>query len=136
MTGDADRTAIGAIVERFFEVFTTTAGRKPELERLPDLFLPQAIIVKNVGASPEVYDIQTFIEPRRALLEGGTVTEFFEEETAENTEVFGAIAHRVSQYQKSWIADGERHTGRGVKSLQLVRTPGGWKIASLVWDDF
>jgi hypothetical protein len=33
------------------------------------------------------------------------------------------------------VLDGAPYSGGGEKDFQLVRTPRGWKIASIVWKD-
>jgi len=130
-----DKQAIDALTAQFFGAFTTLGGGTPDLDRLYRLFLPQARIVNNVGAASEVYDVATFVEPRRALLTGGVVREFVEEETSEKTDICGTIAQRFSRYRKRWEQLGETRSGDGTKSLQFVRTADGWRIASLIWDD-
>jgi hypothetical protein len=42
-----------------------------------------------------------------------------------------AAAHRRLQA----LADGVPFTGRGHKTFQFVRTPGGWRISSVSWHD-
>lgn len=131
-TGNAE---IDAITAEFFDAFTNCGGRAPEVDCLYNLFIPQAIIVKNTGGQPEVYDVAGFVEPRREILSNGTLTEFREAEVSERTQVYGRIAQRFSLYEKSWIANGKRYTGSGAKTIQFVLTPAGWRLASLVWDD-
>lgn len=126
---------IDALTAAFFDAFTNAGGVPPNIDVLYDLFIPEAIIVKNVGAVNAVLDVAGFVEPRREILSNGSLTNFREWEVSATTEIFGGIAHRFSRYEKSWIAQGESNTGAGAKSIQFVRTPAGWKIASLMWDD-
>lgn len=84
---------------------------------------------------PVVYDVASFLEPRKTILTDGTVREFSEYETSAQTHVYGNIAQRFSRYEKNWIASGVRVEGRGAKVTQFVRTPQGWKISSVAWDD-
>ena len=51
------------------------------------------------------------------------------------TDVAGDVAHRFSAYAKTWVQDGRACSGRGTKTLQVVRTPGGWRISALAWYD-
>lgn len=112
------------------------AGREvPNIDVLYELFLPTASIVKAVGGVLEAMDVRTFVEPRRALLTGGTIENFREYETSAKTEIFGSIAQRFSHYEKTWVASGVERRGSGAKSIQFVQTRAGWKIAALVWDD-
>src|SRR5205823_14835512 len=48
---------------------------------------------------------------------------------------FGNVAHRFSRYRKEGRRDGADFTGRGMISTQFVRTPAGWRISVMAWDD-
>lgn len=130
-----DKLAIDEVAAAFFGAFANRDGEAADVDRLYRLFIPEAVIIKNLGKSPEVYDVAGFVEPRRALLGEGSLKDFSEEEASEETTIFGNIAQRFSRYTKSWVASGKPFRGSGAKSLQFVRTGEGWRIASLVWDD-
>lgn len=51
------------------------------------------------------------------------------------TEVFGDIAQHFGSYAKAGVQDGTPFTGRGMNTLQFVRTPDGWRISAAAWDD-
>lgn len=131
----ADKAAIDVVTAEFFAAFATVSGTGPRVDALYDLFVSKAVIVNTAGVEAQIYDVPGFVEPRRAILTSGTFAEFNEWEVSESTEIFGNIAQRWSRYRKSWIESGRKREGGGTKSLQFVRTAGGWKIASLVWDD-
>lgn len=126
---------VDEIIAVFFDAFTNHGGAAPNIDVLYRLFLPEALIVKNVGSVAEVLDVAGFVEPRREILTNGTLVDFREWEVSQTTETFGNIAHRFSRYEKSWNVNGEQYKAAGAKSIQFVRTPAGWKIASLTWDD-
>ena len=132
---DLDRAAIADVVHTFFAAFTSGPDIVDRLEAMRDLFLPGAVIVRTCGLEPAVYDVDGFIAPRRELLTSGTVVDFSEWEVRGHTELFGDIAHHFCSYAKAWVQDGTRHTGAGMKTLQLVRTPPGWRISGAAWDD-
>lgn len=132
---DADREAIAAVVTDLFAAFTSGPSGTQRLTALRDSFIPQAVIVQALGVDAAVYDVDGFIAPRQALLAGDAMTEFREWEVAGTTEVLGDIAQHSCSYAKSWSQGGEPRTGRGRKTLQLVRTSDGWKISALAWDD-
>ncbi|WP_028800162.1 GNAT family N-acetyltransferase [Streptomyces sp. 142MFCol3.1] len=119
----------------FIGAFTNTGDRDPDLSVIRDVFVPQGRIIANVGNEPVIYDLDAFIEPRQKMLTDGTLTEFSEWEVSERTEIFGSIAHRFSEYRKSGYRHGKRFEGSGCKTTQFLRTPSGWKISSLAWDD-
>ncbi|GAA1408026.1 DUF4440 domain-containing protein [Catellatospora coxensis] len=134
-TTDPDRAAIAEIVRAFFAAFVSGPDGTARLDALRCLFLPGAVIVKTCGGEPTVYDADGFIAPRQALLAGGALTDFREWELSGRTEVFGDIAQHFCSYAKSGVQDGTPFTGRGMKTMQLVRTSAGWRISAAAWDD-
>jgi len=130
-----DETAIGAIVGTFFDAFTSGPDIRARMDALRAVFLPGAVIVRTCGLEPAVYDVESFIEPRYALLTGDTLTDFSEWELSGHTEVFGDIAHHFCSYAKAWTQDGAKFTGRGMKTIQFIRTADGWRISAAAWDD-
>lgn len=132
---DQDQQAIDALVADFFGVFDNRDGRRPDLRRLEHLLIPEAVIVKNSGSTPEVYGVRSFIEPREKLLTDGSLVDFAEVEISGETAIVGNIASRRSLYRKSGVLHGQRFETRGVKFLLLVRTPSGWRISTVIWDD-
>ncbi|MFF2701143.1 GNAT family N-acetyltransferase [Streptomyces cyaneofuscatus] len=138
-TGGTSEAAVRAELDRlmgvFVGAFTNTGGRRPDLGVIRDVFVPEGRIIANVGDEPVIHDLDGFIAPRQKMLTDGTLTEFSEWEVAERTEVFGSIAHRFSEYRKSGYHRGEWFEGGGHKTTQFLRTPAGWRMSSLAWDD-
>ncbi|WP_309237468.1 DUF4440 domain-containing protein [Actinomadura sp. BRA 177] len=134
MEADA-KSELDRLMSVLFGAFTNVGGIRPNLTAVRDVFIPQGMIIKNVGGETRVYDLDAFITPREKILTDGTLTEFSEWEVAERTEIFGSIAHRFSAYGKSGYRNGEWFEGSGHKTTQFIRTPGGWKAISLAWDD-
>ncbi|MFC4337745.1 nuclear transport factor 2 family protein [Salininema proteolyticum] len=128
-------TEIDELMRRFLGAFTNTGGARPDVEAIRDVFLPDGTIISNVGGDPKTYDLDSFIEPRERILTDGTLTEFSEWEVSERTEIYGGIAQRFSHYAKSGALRGEWFEGEGRKSTQFVKTPDGWRINSMIWDD-
>lgn len=130
-----DREEIDGIVRTFFAAFVSGPDVSARLDQLRSVFLPEAVITRTCGGEPAVYDVDGFIAPRRALLSGGSLTDFHEWQLLGRTDVFGDIAQHFGSYAKAGAQDGKAFTARGMKSLQLVRTPGGWRISAAAWDD-
>jgi hypothetical protein len=133
--GIDDRGAITGIVRTFFAAFTPGADCTERLDALRQVFLPEAVIVRTCGGVPAVYGVDSFIAPRRELLSNGTLTDFREWEMSGHTEIFGDIAQHFCSYAKAGVQHGVSFTGRGMKTLQFVRTPAGWRISAAAWDD-
>jgi len=131
----SDQFLINHLTQSFFSIFTTTNQSQPDWERIHQVCLPEALVIKKTGLAQEIYNLKTFIEPRKKILSDGTLREFEEHETAATTKVVGNIAQRFSKYQKSGSLNGEPFVAQGNKFLQFIKTSAGWKISSLVWED-
>jgi hypothetical protein len=130
-----DEAAIGELVRVFFAAFVSGPESAGRLDALRAVLLPEALIVRAGAPEPAIYDVESFIAPRRELLAGGRLEGFREWELAGRTEVFGDIAQRWSAYAKEGVQDGTPFTGRGTKTFQFVRMPAGWRIGSVAWHD-
>ena len=130
-----DRAALAEIARTFFAAFTSGPDSVARLDALRAVFLPGAVIVRTCGGEPAVYDVDSFIAPRQALLASDTLVDFREWELRGHTEVFGDIAQHFCSYAKAGVQDGTPFTARGMKTLQFVRTSAGWRISAAAWDD-
>jgi hypothetical protein len=130
-----DLTEIEGVVQAFFAAFVSGSDSAIRLDGLRSLFLPGAVIVRTCGTEPVLSSVEEFIAPRAALLAGGTLLDFREWPLPGRTDLFGDIAHWFGTYAKAGEQDGTPFTGRGMKSLQLVRTREGWRISAAAWDD-
>ncbi|MFF1256461.1 DUF4440 domain-containing protein [Streptomyces sp. NPDC058321] len=133
-TAMAAKSEIDAITVEFFGAFDNRGGSEADVDRIRRLTIPGAVIV-STGPATTVYTVDEFIEPRRKLLSDGRLVEFSEWETTERTEIAGDIAARFGEYRKSGVMNGEPFEGGGTKSIQFVRMPEGWRIASFTWYD-
>ncbi len=130
-----DEFEIGSIVTEFFALFSNRGGRRPNLRDLSDLCVSEAVFSKCVASSPQIQSLEEFIAPREALLADGTLTEFHETELSHRTECIGNIAQRICVYEKSGNSMGVPFRTRGAKVFQFIRTPKGWRIAAVAFDD-
>jgi hypothetical protein len=92
-------------------------------------------LIKNNSEAPEMSTIDGFIAPRQRMVDSGVLTSFQEAETGAITEIFGNIAHRFSTYVRRGTVNGTVTEGRGLISTQFIRTPNGWRMSSMAWDD-
>ncbi|GAA1536112.1 hypothetical protein GCM10009678_18150 [Actinomadura kijaniata] len=129
------KAELDRMMRTLFGAFGNTGGSRPNLDVIREVFIPEGLIIKNVGGKTEIYDLDTFIAPREKMLTDGTLTEFSEWEVSERTEIFGSIAHRFSEYGKSGYLDGEWFEGAGRQTTQFIRTATGWKMCAAAWDD-
>lgn len=134
-TDAADRAEIEGMVDAFFGAFISGEGCAERIGVLRELFLAEAVIVRTGGGEPAVYGIEDFIAPRQVLLEGGTLVGFREWAETGRTEIFGDIAHWWGSYAKEGVQNGVAFTGRGMKTMQFIRSTDGWRISAAAWDD-
>ena len=130
-----DAAEVAGIVEDFFDAFASAADLTERMQRLRGWLHDDVRIVRTCGAAAVVYDADEFVEPRRALLSGEDVTGFREHAVVAEIRVFGDVAHCFCSYEKEGRQGDGDLGGRGMKSLQLLRTPAGWRIFSAAWDD-
>jgi RimJ/RimL family protein N-acetyltransferase len=130
-----DQIVIDSITNSFFQTFTNAKGRVPDLNEIYNLCLPQALIIKKTAEGEEVYNIRSFVEPRKTLLTDGALSDFEEKEISQETKIINGIAQRHSVYGKSGVINGTRFKQTGNKFFQFVKTLGGWKINALIWQD-
>ena len=131
----SDVAAIGDLMGRFLGAVSFEPGEQPNYGDLADLFIPAARLIRNSGSSPEISTIEEFVQERQDTFAAGKLTSFNETELSEKTETFGNIAHRFSPYTKRGLTESGHINTRGVISTQFVRTPNGWRISSMAWDD-
>ncbi|HEV8691936.1 MAG TPA: hypothetical protein VGQ91_16655 [Ideonella sp.] len=134
-----DTTEVKAELDRltakFFRAVSFEAGEAPPYENLHALFIEAGLIIKNSAAAPEISSVRQFIEPRLASVHAGELTRFNETELSESTQIFGNVAHRFNTYAKSGTLKGVPFAARGMVSTQFIRTPSGWRISAMAWDD-
>jgi len=126
---------LGTLMDEFFRAVSFDEGQRPQYEVLHDLFIADGKLIRNSGKSPEISTVDQFIGARRAMVEAGELTSFYEAELTNVTEIFGNVAHRFSTYEKRGMLNGVPLLGRGMISTQFLRTPASWKISSMAWDD-
>jgi hypothetical protein len=136
MTHAADvPTELARLIARFFECVSFEQGGAPAYGGIRDLFIDSGLLIKNSGTAPDVCSLQQFIESRQASVDAGDLTRFREAELASDSLVFGGVAQRCSGYVKSGVLKGAPFEARGLVFTQFIRTPSGWRMNSMVWDD-
>lgn len=132
---EAVKQALDGLAAAFFEAVSFEPGGRPPYARIHGLFIADGLLIKNTASTPEISSVAEFIAPRQALVDSGALTRFREWELSETTQVFGNIAHRYSAYGKAGTQNGQPFEARGVISTQFIKTPEGWKMSAMAWDD-
>jgi RimJ/RimL family protein N-acetyltransferase len=129
-----DKFYIDRLIHSFFSIFTNREN-EPDWSVINNVCIPEAIIIKKTGLSETVYNLESFIEPRKKILTDGTLTDFEEKEIKEETKVTGNIAQRYAVYKKTGMLEGKRFEEYGDKLFQFIKTTAGWRINAVVWED-
>ena len=130
-----DKREIDEITNHFFDLFTNTNNRIPNVRNIEKIFLPQGILINNTSDEPAIYDLESFIKPREELLTNGMLTNFIEHETFYQTEIFGNIAQRNCNYEKQGELNGEPFSGEGKKLMQFIKINNKWFLSAVIWSD-
>src|SRR6476646_6732673 len=123
------------LMAEFFRAVSFSPGERPRYDDIYRLFIESGLLIKNSLATPEISGVRQIIEPRQAAYSAGELTSFHEVELSEITEIFGNVAQRFSAYAKSGITNGLPFAARGMIATQFIRTPAGWKMSAMAWDD-
>lgn len=130
----SDQIQIDKIAQAFFALFTNIT-EAPQFDRVNELCHEQAQIIKKTVDGAEIYDLKSFIEPRKKILTDGTLTGFSEYEVKAETRITGNIAQRFSKYEKSGMLQGSEFRGSGNKMLHFMKQYGEWLIIQVIWED-
>ena len=129
-----DKFYISELTKCFFDSFTNKKSSSPKLDILKSICIPEVRII-NINGSEHIYNLDTFLVPRKKMLTDGTLVEFEEKEVYEKTNIIQDIAHRHSKYEKSGILNGKKFRQTGHKLFQFIKTNEDWKIKSVIWED-
>jgi hypothetical protein len=128
-----DEEAIKKAVDDAYRSISFKPGQKLNYDSIRYYFIPQAQLLNFRGDSLDIASIDQFINSYKGFVEANKVKAFYEEEIYGRTDQFGKIAQRISTY-KSYINTMDSVSERGVNSFQLVKTPSGWRVSSIIWD--
>lgn len=131
----ADKFEIDQLTKSFFNIFTNINKQQPNWNIIHTICLSETLLIKKSNREEEIYNLNTFIEARKKTISDGTLTEFEEYETFEETKIIYNIAQRISKFQKNGYFNEIYFKEKGNKLFQYVKTNNGWKISSVIWED-
>lgn len=124
------------VVRELYRLVCVEPGQSTDWEQVRALFIPEAVIVLRVSKDAmSTFSVQGWIDDFIAFNERARVVErgFTEKIVRLDATVFRDIANILVLYEAA-ITDSPRPPTRGVDSIDLVRTDGRWRIASIVND--
>lgn len=135
MNQQNDLKLIDNLTAELYNAICFEVGGHPPVEKLKELFIPTANMIRNDGASPEVMTVNDFIKSYTDRISNGTIKSFYEGELKHITEIFGTIAHRFSAYETKFDLANLEPFSIGINSIQFIKIGDDWKISSIVWNN-
>ena len=130
-----DVSSIDNIVKAIYEAITLSESEKPDMDRLRDLFTPQAVLIRVTPDQVIEMDPASFILNFSERIRTGALKSFYEAEISRKTHLYGSIAQVWSTYKKGINTEDPESFGRGINSIQLYYDGIRWWISSILWED-
>jgi hypothetical protein len=133
MVRAADSDSIDTAVKGLYDVISGPAGPR-DWARFRAMFVEGGRLIP-IRTSPQGSTTAVMTPDDYATRAGANFEKnaFYEAEVSRKLETFGNVAHVFSTYE-SRRAPGEKPFARGINSIQLAKTAGGWKIVTVLWD--
>lgn len=128
-----EAVAIKKAVDDAYKAISFKPGQVVNFSAIKTYFIPNAQLLNFRNDTLEVMNIDQFVNTYKEFILSDTIKLFYEEEIKGSTDQFGRIAQRMSTY-KTYINTMDSVAERGVNSFQLIKTPQGWKVSSIIWD--
>ena len=133
MSQDNDLKLIDELTFELYNAICFEVDSHPQVEKLTELFIPTANMIRNDADSPEIMTVDDFIQSYNKRISDGTIKSFYEGELKNVTEIFGKIAHRFSTYETKYDLTDTKPFSIGINSIQYIKSGKNWKISSIVW---
>ena len=130
----ADVDSIDGIVAALYDVISGPPGQARDWNRMRSLFIPGGRMMAVGGKTRDVVGIRLLTVNDYVASSGPVLLEkgFHERELKRSVEQFGDIAHVWSTYEG--LIEKDKHTMRGINTLQLMYDGQRWWIVSLMWE--
>ncbi len=132
----APQADLDAAVAKLYNVISGPAGQKRDWGAFRALFAEGAQM--RVVVTRESKSRVVLLTPEDYVTRSGKSIEengFFEKEISRKQWVFGDMAQVWSTYEGRRKADDVKPLMRGINTITLAKTEGGWKILSIAWTD-
>jgi hypothetical protein len=128
-----DDAAIKKAVDDAYAAISFKQGESPRYDSIKYFFIPQAQLINFISDTAQILSIDDFVKAFKTYVESTKIQTFNEQEIYGRTDQFGNIAQRISSY-KTYINSPDIVKERGINSFQLIKTPQGWKVSSIIWN--
>jgi hypothetical protein len=131
----ADVSTIEGVIAALYRSVSFEAGGEPDWQLLRFLMLPRAVLAQPMQGSDQVelLTVEEYISRFKQALDRSTLrtTGFHETIARIETTSFGRTVHSHVVFEARTDPAAAEPIGRGVDSVQLVRTGGRWWIAAI-----
>ncbi len=130
----ADVESIESIIAALYDVISGPPGQARDWNRFRSLFVPGAKMMPLVPRPEGQIGIRMLAPNDYVATSGPVMLEkgFHEREIARRIERFGHMAHVFSTYEG--LIEKDKHTLRGINSIQLMNDGKRWWVVSLMWE--
>ncbi|HRH49940.1 MAG TPA: hypothetical protein PLP23_14385 [Panacibacter sp.] len=128
-----DDEAITKAVADAYKVISFKKGEHADFENIKNYFIPKTQFINFRTDTAEILSLDEFIGAYKSFIEETHTESFYEKELYGRTDQFGKIAQRISTYA-TYLNTMDSTAERGVNSFQLIKTPQGWRVTSIIWD--
>ena len=126
-----DELEIDKVLKGAYHQWFVNNGDAPDFTNIHKYMLEKATFLEVENGKPTYKLLSDVSQEFAEAFSDGLLKSFDEREVGAETIIVGNIAHRLS-YHVYRINTNDRITLRGVYSIQLLRTNGGWRIQSIV----
>ena len=135
VTISSDEDAVARAIKAFYDVISGPKGQKRDWNRFRQICVKDCIFTGITHTAPDRarsrrMTVDDYITGAGPYLEE---TGFFERELHRKLHIYGNVAHAFSSYASFHAAKDESPFARGINSIQLIKTPAGWKVFSILW---
>jgi len=122
---------VDAVVDAMYASMSFEQDGRPDWRLQTMVFADNARLVRVNDDGIFEFDPKTFRQNLESMIDSG-LRSFWEHELWRQTFEFGDIAHVLSAYEMRTSREGDA-IARAVKSIQLYRNQGTWRISAMLW---
>lgn len=129
---DSQTMNADSIVDAMYASMSFERGERPDWQLQSEVFAGSARLVRVNDDGVFEFDPGSFRRNFEAMIDSGSMPSFWEGEIWRQTFELGDVAQVLSAYEMRTCRGGQL-IARAVKSIQLYRSEGTWRISAMLW---
>jgi hypothetical protein len=130
---EAQIQQIDHLTEHFYLYKGFDAEHFPNFDALQKLFFGEGHLVDHSFAETMEFTLTSFVQALMNQIESGNANFYVQQEIADQTEIFGTMAQRMSVYEFSNTKHADVKWNRGISLIQFILKEDKWLISSIIW---